>query len=73
MIVYRVLDIPKMYPINNSEVWGVMCLLLPWGEKETIEDVVLFDEEDMAWKFYHECTLKFEPIKILDEDNVEDV
>lgn len=67
MIVYRVLDIPKMYPVNNSEVWGVMCLL--GNEDSSVEDLVLFDEEELAWKFYHESTLKFEPIKILDSED----
>ena len=61
MIVYRVLDEPRVNTVDGNLVWGVMCLL------DEGKDVVLFDDEETAWQFYHDVNMRFEPMEIGDE------
>lgn len=76
MIIYRVLQEPRTYnTIGDSIIWGVLCLMsynnssAPILHEEILEDLVLFDDEDMAWQFYHEINRQFEPMVIQDPED----
>lgn len=74
MIIYRTLSKPQQYELaSGGSKYGILCQFsennttAPILHEDIVEDLLMFDDEDMAWKFYHEVNMKFEPMVIEDD------
>lgn len=67
MIVYRTLSEPQAYEMTSGATkYGILCLFVPTDSDIVEEDLLMFEEEGQAWKFYHEVNMSFKPLVIED-------